>query len=124
MSAKNADIDKLQSAGDSMPLARRVASGQLSKHNRVAQRGPDVPRQLVTSVGLVQDRNVALLGTARRIARHQQDGQAGKQHTGPLDETEPVDAAGHHDVAYQQVDAALTADNGQRFRGISGRQNV
>jgi hypothetical protein len=47
----------------------------------------------------VLDRNVALLGTTRRIARHQQDRQAGKQHAGLLGEIEPVNAARYHDAA-------------------------
>jgi hypothetical protein len=65
----------------------------LREHNRVAERGPDVLRQLFATVGLLQDPEVALLDTAGRIARHQQDRQARAECARPSSELEPVDAA-------------------------------
>ena len=48
----------------------------LGECNFVAERGADVQCQLFATVGFMQDWEVALLDTAGRVARHQQDRQA------------------------------------------------
>src|SRR5262249_6500143 len=85
---------------DAIVTMRRPATRQkfpntdavrLSEHNLIAERGADVHRQLLATVGLVQDWEVAPLDTARRIARHHEDRQTRTQHPRLASELEPVD---------------------------------
>jgi hypothetical protein len=78
-----------------------VDAARLSEDNRLVKRGAQVHPQLFATVGLLQDWEVALLDTAGPVARHQQDRQARTQHPRSSGELEPVDAALHHNVAYQ-----------------------
>src|SRR6516165_620899 len=102
-------------------IAAAAASSQLSEHRRIAKRGPDPPRQFLATIRFTYDWEFARHGhSAGRISRHQEDRQAGTQYARPARELEPVDAAGHHDITHQQLDAAMSVDELQCFRSIPG----